>query len=104
MRLATHLLDELPRDVQRRVRDEVHDRIALVARAEEGELRRELREDARRVAPALALEAEDVGRGELARARALDVVEAGVEEAHPHLFARELELLAERDREPRAKT
>ena len=56
VRLATYLLHELSRDVQRRVRDEVHDRVALIARAEQGELGRELREDARRIAPALALE------------------------------------------------
>ena len=65
VRVPAHLLHELARHVERRVRDEVHDRIALIARAEQRQLRRELREDARRVAPALALEAEEVRGGEL---------------------------------------
>src|SRR5690606_16578431 len=44
--------------------------------------------------------AEEVCGRELPGPRSLDVVEARVEKAHPHLLAGELELLAQRDGEP----
>ena len=96
--LPLHLLHQRSRYVQRGMRDQVNHRVALVARPEKRDLRGQLREDASRVASALALEAEEPGRRELRPvARPLHVVEARVEEAHPHLFPGELELLAERD-------
>ncbi len=100
MRLPADLLHELARHVERRVGDEMHDRIALVAHAQKGDLGRQLSEDARGVSSPLALEAQKPRRRKLrAVAGALNVVETRVEKAHPHLLARQLKLLAERDGE-----
>ena len=76
VRLTTDLLHELPRNVERRVRDHVDDGVSLIAGAEERELGGQLREHARRVAAAFALEPEEIRRGQLPGTRALHVVEA----------------------------
>jgi hypothetical protein len=74
--LPTHFLNELSRNMERRMRNQMNDRVALVPCAKKSELGRELGEDPCRVASALAFEPENVRGRELSWARPLDVVEA----------------------------
>jgi hypothetical protein len=95
-----HGLDHVARDVEGRVREEVDDRDARVAMAEQVEVGGELGEHARGVSASLALEREQEGGGELAVAGAVELVEARVEEAEGDVFALEKELLAGGDGHP----